>query len=53
MKSVNFPNNHIPEELGANFDINGKPKRNAKNPPWMILGHLGTQQKIQNHQVGP
>ena len=37
---------HIPEDLSNAFDTNRKPKRNAKNPPWMIRGQLSTQQKL-------
>ena len=41
---------HIPEDLGNNFYINGKPKGNAKNSPRMILVHLGSQQNLHGLQ---
>ena len=34
------------EELSFDFGINGKRKEMQQIHPWMILGHINTQQKL-------
>ena len=50
---VDWPILRISEESFSDFSINGERKINAKNPPWMIPGHLSTMWTLLVSQVSP